>query len=40
MEELLAELVAEARQVARTDVRPTGETFELLKLPAHCVQSF
>jgi hypothetical protein len=40
MQDLLAELVAEARQVARMDVRPTGQTFELLKLPAHCTQSF
>jgi hypothetical protein len=40
MEELLAELVSEARDVERTDVGPAVQTFDLLKLPAHCVQRF
>jgi hypothetical protein len=40
MEELLAELVEEARRVERIDVRPAVQTFDLLRLPAHCAQRF
>src|SRR5690606_13743399 len=40
MESLLAELVDDARQVARVEVRPVTQTFELLRLPAHCTQTF
>lgn len=40
MEELLSGLVREARRVERIEVRPAGQTFELLRLPAHCAQRF
>ena len=40
MEELLSELVEEAREVERIEVRPAGQTFDLLRLPAHCAQRF
>lgn len=40
MEELLSELVEAAREVARIEVRPAGQTFDLLRLPAHCAQRF
>ncbi|HEX6307260.1 MAG TPA: hypothetical protein VFZ69_03670 [Longimicrobiales bacterium] len=39
MEVLLSELVAEAREVQLVEVRSAGHTFELLKLPEHCVAS-
>lgn len=40
MEELLAELVAEAKQVERIDVSPVVQTFDLLRIPEHCAQRF
>ncbi|MGH7447820.1 MAG: hypothetical protein ACRELT_09695, partial [Longimicrobiales bacterium] len=40
MEELLAELVAEAKQVERIEVSPVVQTFDLLRIPEHCAQRF
>ncbi|MBR9990376.1 MAG: hypothetical protein KFH98_11505 [Gemmatimonadetes bacterium] len=40
MEELLAGLVAEARQVERFEVRPVVQSFELLRAPASCAPRF
>lgn len=40
MEQMLSRLVGEARGVERIEVRPAGQTFDLLRLPAHCAQRF
>jgi hypothetical protein len=40
MEELLSELVAEAKQVEQFEVRPVVQTFELLSIPEHCAPRF
>src|SRR5690606_22980499 len=36
MEELLSELVEEARRVERVEVHQSGQTFDLLRFPEHC----
>src|SRR5690606_22976929 len=38
MEELLLELVEGARRVERVEVQQSGQTFDLLRFPAHCTQ--
>ncbi|HEX2167192.1 MAG TPA: hypothetical protein VHG09_08120 [Longimicrobiales bacterium] len=40
MEDLLRGLVEEVRRVERIEVRPPGQTFDLLRFPEHCAQRF